>query len=110
MKEIRLEVFGRVQGVNFRNNIKKFCDANDIHGYTVNREDGSVLVVAQASDERLNELIYWINKSPGLSKVKNTKCEISEIKEKFNDFRILRDDFFKDQGRSLRSLGRGLFG
>ena len=47
MDEIQIEAIGRVQGVNFRNMIKSFADKNYLKGYVMNRDDGSLKVVAQ---------------------------------------------------------------
>ena len=89
MKTLELEVYGRVQGVNFRFNVKEFCDANGIKGFVENMEDGRVLIVAQAGDEGLKKLVDFIKGNPGGSKVERVREELRE-EEEFDGFRIER--------------------
>jgi len=78
IKEVEIEVYGRVQGVNLRYSIKKFCDALGIRGYVMNRKEGSVLIVAQGNEQKLDELILWVKESPGFSSVKKRDPCIEE--------------------------------
>ncbi len=47
MKAVRLKVFGRVQGVNFRNTVKAKCDEFGLFGWVRNCDDGSVEAIVQ---------------------------------------------------------------
>lgn len=108
MKTLKLEVYGRVQGVFFRANTKDYCDKNGIKGRVMNQDDGSVLVVAQGSSERLKNLVGWLKSSPGASKVDEVKVLEKEA-EKFDDFRIIREDsFLRDKKKALLNLKNSL--
>jgi len=110
VKEIKLEVCGRVQGVNFRNNVKRFCDDLGLKGYVTNREDGSVLIVAQGSKEGLRRFVEFIKKSPGLSNVDDVKERMKDVEEEFSWFEIVREgSILKDQKKALSNLGKNLF-
>ena len=86
MRILRLRISGRVQGVNFRYNVKSYCDKNNIKGKVMNRDDGCVLIVAQGSALELDDLVSWLKGSPGFSKVDSV--EVEEIGgEKFDDFK-----------------------
>lgn len=90
MKTLRIKVYGRVQGVNFRSLVKKFADETEVKGYVTNKEDGSVEIVAQCSDLQLDKLILWIKSSPGFSKVENVKIEEISKKTNYQDFKMSR--------------------
>ncbi|MEK6854994.1 MAG: acylphosphatase [Nanoarchaeota archaeon] len=107
MREIKIKIYGRVQGVNFRVMTRDFCDENEIKGNVMNSDDGSVLVVAQADDDRLRKLIEWAKSSPGFSRVDDVRVVKCEIARKYKDFGIIREDsFFRDQKNSFRNLGK----
>ncbi|MBI2451940.1 acylphosphatase [Candidatus Pacearchaeota archaeon] len=111
MKKIRgvkLHVYGRVQGVNFRNNVKRFCDDGNIKGRVMNKEDGSVLIIAQANREKLEELEKWIKSSPGFSRIDEVRIEEKGI-NKYCDFRIVREElYWKDKEKAFINLIRKL--
>jgi acylphosphatase len=71
MKCIHLIVLGRVQGVFFRDNVRRKANELGLHGYTKNLEDGTVEVVAQGNEEKINQLIEFIKQGPGIAKVAN---------------------------------------
>ena len=105
MKCLRLEIYGRVQGVFFRANVKKIADDKGVVGWIKNNTDGSVSVLAQGEEEKLNEFILKIKNSPGASKVENIKTKWSESNEEFKDFRVSREDrFLRDKGKSVRNF------
>jgi len=111
MKQLRIELYGRVQGVGFRNNIKIFADKLEINGFVMNRADGSVLIVAQGNGEQLEKLGNWIESSPGVSKVEDVKIRNEDIEEKFEDFRVIREEsFLRDQKHSFRNLSKRILG
>ncbi len=110
MKEFKIKVYGRVQGVNFRVSIKRFCDSCNLKGYVTNLDDGSVEIVVQCSRDELDKLIEFVKNDPSFSKVKEVKVFENNFGEKYNDFVILRSGgFFGDQGRSARNFGKSLF-
>lgn len=111
MKTLRILVYGRVQGVNFRNMAKDFAGKIKVKGSVRNREDGSVEIVAQGESKSLDEFIKWLNSNPGLSKVERIENVGIDGKKRFRDFEILKEEnFLKDQKSSLRNLGRRFLG
>jgi acylphosphatase len=59
----KLVVHGIVQGVGYRYFVKREADSLGVSGFVENLEDGSVLVVAEASAELLEKLESNINVS-----------------------------------------------
>lgn len=105
MKEAKIEVSGRVQGVNFRNNVKNFADKTGLKGYVLNREDGTVLIVVQGEKEKIESLISWIKKNPGFSKVEKINCEWKDSSNIFKEFRVQRNNgILFDKAASLKNL------
>jgi acylphosphatase len=107
MKTIRIEISGRVQGVNLRAMTKKFCDNLKIFGKVANKENGNVEVITQCSKEKIKELLDWLNSSPGFSKVENIKIEEMNVNEKFKDFEIVRKgNLIFDKLKGVKNLGK----
>ena len=101
----KVEVYGRVQGVFFRDNVKKYCDKNGIKGEITNRGDGSVLIIAQCSKDKLIKLKNWIRESPGVSKVERVDESDDEGGKVYDDFKIvILGSYLADKGKALKNL------
>lgn len=112
MRQLKIEVYGRVQGVFLRVNIKEFCDKRGLKGFVTNREDGSVLITAQGDEKKLDELVEWVKQNPGMSRVNEVKVSSvnSRKGEEFEGFNIHRDgSLFLDKGKALKNFGKKLF-
>lgn len=106
-KEIEIRVYGRVQGVNFRYSIFRKAEDFGLKGYVFNRSDGSVEVIAQGSGDKIKELLYWIQKNPGFSRVDGVNYLWRKESKKFDKFEILRTKpFLADQVKSFLNLGK----
>ena len=87
MKCVHLVVSGRVQGVFFRDNIRKKARELGLTGYARNLADGTVEVVAEGDEEKINELLSFIKRDPGASRVTGIKVKHKES-ENFKNFEI----------------------
>jgi undecaprenyl diphosphate synthase len=109
MEEVEIKARGRVQGVNFRTNIKFYCDLHEIKGYVMNKEDGSLLAVAQGNSDEIESFINWIKSNPGLAKISDINVEKKQVKAKYSGFEVIREgNFFIDKAKSLKRLGESL--
>ena len=88
MKRIHLIVHGFVQGVFFRANARRKAIELGLKGYAKNMRNGSVEIVAEGSEGRLNELIEFCRKNPGASKVSKVDVKLENFKNEFNAFEI----------------------
>jgi len=77
MHTYRFIISGRVQGVWYRDTIKKKAEALDITGYAKNLPDGTVEVVANLTENQIDEFCKMLEKGSFLSKVEN--IETGEI-------------------------------
>src|SRR3989344_5751711 len=108
-RTVKIEIFGRVQGINFRSMVKNFCDEKKIKGFVKNSDDGNVLIIAQALENLLDKLIEWVKQSPGFSKVENLKITTIKSEKNYKDFKIIREKpFFVDKAKALRNLSKNL--
>ena len=87
MKCIHLIVSGRVQGVFFRDNTRRKAKELRLTGYAKNLPDGSVEIVAEGNEDKLDELIKFIKKGPGVAMVEGIKVTHKEP-ENFKTFEI----------------------
>ncbi len=110
-KEIRAEIYGRVQGVGFRDFIKSNAEKLGLKGFVKNNSDGSLLLVAQGDEKAVGELINLAHKGSFFSSISGMSYVFAEPKEKFEDFRIAREGgFISDQKKSFSQLGKTLLG
>jgi len=88
MKEILCVVSGRVQGVTYRSFVQKKADALWLFGYVENTTGGTVRVVAQGSEEKLEKFIKYLWKGPFGSHINDVIVTWREPTETFNEFFI----------------------
>ena len=88
MKRAYLIIHGIVQGVFFRANVKKKALELGLKGYAKNMKDGTVEIVVEGSEDKLNELIDFCRNSPGASAVSKIDAKIESSKNEFLDFEI----------------------
>lgn len=88
MPSVQITIFGRVQGVLFRQSTKKIADQLEIKGYAKNLPDGSVEIIAQGNQEQINQLEEWARTGPRLAKVDQIIKKVINLKEDFSDFSI----------------------
>ncbi len=90
MIEVSLIISGRVQGVFYRESAKKEAQKQDISGWVKNKSDGTVEVLAQGEEEKINQFIEWCKIGPSLADVAEVKIadkkEISSVSE--SGFRV----------------------
>jgi len=105
MQELEIKIYGRVQGVLFRERIKRFAKNNQLNGFVENLADGSVLVLVQGNKENLDKFISWLKSFKGICFVRDLNIKEIKILEKYSDFKILKkDSYFLDKFKSGTNL------
>lgn len=89
MKCLKIQVFGKVQGVWFRASAKKEADKLGLQGTVKNLNDGSVLIFVQGEDTVISNFINWCKVGPEFASVKEIKIEDEEV-QNLDDFKIIR--------------------
>jgi len=90
MESVDILVTGKVQGVWFRDFVRKTANNLELNGWVKNNPDGSVSAVVEGEEEIINRLIDKIKIGSPLSKVDNIKVNWQPFKNKFNSFKIIR--------------------
>ncbi len=78
-KSLKIQIYGRVQGVGFRYYTRKKAKELGVFGVVKNRPDGSVLIKVVGDEQRINEFLDWCKIGPDLARV--DKVLIAEIPE-----------------------------
>ena len=60
MKQLQATVYGRVQGVSFRYYTTQKANDFNITGWVMNKQNGTVEVVAEGSENNLNALLDFL--------------------------------------------------
>ncbi len=90
MRSAEILVTGKVQGVWFRDFVKKNADVLNINGWVKNNIDRTVEAVVEGEEEIINQLIDKIKIGSPLSKVENVKVNWQPCLNKYNSFKIIR--------------------
>lgn len=88
MKQVKLTVSGKVQGVFFRHHTRQQAFKLGLRGYVKNLINGDVEIVAKGDDLQVDQLIEWAKTgSPG-AEVNNLQLETMSHEDEFPDFAI----------------------
>lgn len=89
LKRLHAIIHGRVQGVSFRYDTT--LKANELHivGWVQNLGDGSVEVVAEGTQEALEQFESWLYEGSPHAKVEEITITWEEATVEFDDFRTV---------------------
>ena len=88
LRQLRMIVSGRVQGVGFRYTARDEAQGLGLKGWVRNRPAGEVEIVAEGREDVLKMLAAWAHLGPPAAHVSRVHEEWSEYTAKFADFRI----------------------
>jgi len=86
MKQVHLYISGFVQGVGFREYVKKEARKLRLKGWVRNLFDRRVETVAQGDELTLKKFIDICSKGPFLSEIKSVSVEWEKLSEEFKEF------------------------
>ncbi len=92
-KRIICIISGRVQGVLFRDFTHRKANKIGLVGTVENLPNGTVKVIAEGSEAKLNEFLVKLKKGSLLSHVDDVRVEWSEAADTFTDFKIAYHGF-----------------
>ncbi len=85
MKNLKMTVYGGVQGVGFRDAAYRMARKLGVSGFVMNEPDGSVYLEAEGEKEVLDQFLAWCRKGPITAKV---EAEWGPPRGAFSGFRI----------------------
>ena len=77
-KTLHLTVRGRVQGVFFRDSMRREARALGVAGWVQNCADGSVEAVVDGDASAVDAIVQWAHHGPGRAAVENVDVEPAE--------------------------------
>jgi len=86
-KSLHLVIHGRVQGVFFRDSMRREAHNLSVSGWVRNRSDGTVEAVVQGEDVAVDALVRWAHQGPQLAKV--TRIEIEQADGNYTGFEVI---------------------
>lgn len=84
MKTLHLRIHGRVQGVWYRESMRREAEQLGVAGWVRNSADGSVEAVIQGPAEAVDALVAWARSGPPQARV--DRIELSETLGQFSGF------------------------
>ncbi|HCI14876.1 MAG: acylphosphatase [Gallionellales bacterium GWA2_60_142] len=75
IKTLRLVMHGRVQGVWFRDSMRREAEHLGVSGWVRNRSDGAVEAMVQGAAGAVDELVRWAHRGPQLAEVERVEAE-----------------------------------
>lgn len=92
MRTAQVFISGFVQGVGFRQYLKRYARKIGVTGWVRNLSDGRVEAIFAGDQEQIDKLISFCRKGPFLSEVKSVDVVWENSKERHDGFEILETD------------------
>lgn len=89
LQTISIIVSGKVQGVYFRHSTREKAKEIGITGFSQNRPDNTVFIVATGTKEQLDKLVAWCHTGPPKAQVTDVTVEQTPF-QPFEEFVIRR--------------------
>ena len=87
MIELTVKIYGRVQGVFFRQSTKEEAMRLGVCGWVKNCSDGSVAVLIQGDASVMDQMMAWLSIGPEMAQVREVKIlsqkDCTKLKEGF---------------------------
>ncbi|OGS95560.1 MAG: acylphosphatase [Gallionellales bacterium RIFCSPLOWO2_02_FULL_57_47] len=74
-KTLRLVIHGRVQGVFFRDSMRREAQRLGIAGWVRNRSDGTVEAAVQGEPAAMDAIVRWARRGPERAQVERVEIE-----------------------------------
>lgn len=84
-----VRVFGKVQGVYFRQSTLTKAQELGIKGWVKNEPDGSVSAELEGEEAHISKMLEWMKKGPERASVDNLQISQGKVRD-YQDFRIIR--------------------
>jgi len=89
VRTLHLVMHGRVQGVWYRDSMRREAEKLGVNGWVRNRSDGTVEAMVQGEPAAVDALLAWARRGPELAQV--SRVDVAESSGSFGDFAIRSD-------------------
>jgi len=91
LSKVRVHLFvsGRVQGVFYRDGMRRKAMEHKVFGWVRNLYDGRVEAVLEGDPLQIDKIIEWCKRGPPYARVDKVESYMEPYKGEFQDFRIL---------------------
>jgi acylphosphatase len=89
LKTLHAVMHGRVQGVWYRDSMRREAEKLGVNGWCRNRADGTVEAMLQGEAAAVDALLAWAHRGPELAQV--SRVDVAESSGSFEDFAIRSD-------------------
>jgi acylphosphatase len=83
----RVRVHGRVQGVFFRDTMRRLARSHGVAGWVRNNRDGTVEAVLEGEEEAVGRLVRWAHEGPRGAQVDGVEV-LDEEPERCSGFSV----------------------
>jgi acylphosphatase len=90
MKTYKVVVSGKVQGVGFRAYAKKTALQFGLKGWVTNLPSGEVELLLQGDESKIESMLQWCNRGPGISIVDKTIFEEINTEKEYETFEVIK--------------------
>lgn len=87
-KKITLKIYGKVQGIFFRDSSRAMAKELNLSGWAKNETDGTVEIMAEGDDKNLKKFIEWCKYGPDHAEVEKVEIKWAESMDQFDGFII----------------------
>lgn len=86
-KTLRLVIHGRVQGVFFRDSMRREAQNLSVAGWVRNRSDGTVEAAVQGDPADVDAIVRWARRGPDRAQVE--RIEIEPYVGSYSNFEVI---------------------
>ena len=87
-KTLHLVIHGRVQGVCFRDSMRREAQYLSVAGWVRNRSDGTVEAAVQGDPAAVDAIVRWAHRGPDHAQV--TSVEVEPDEGEYGNFEVTR--------------------
>jgi acylphosphatase len=82
----QLKIFGKVQGVSYRESMRQEAQRCGVSGWVRNRKDGSVEALVQGEQSLVGSLLEWCRRGPPSARVDRVEEKTVDEENALRDF------------------------
>ena len=90
---VKITIYGKVVGVDFRTGAQEFANDHGITGWALNTDTGQIVITAEGSKPDIKKFVEWCNEGPKRAEVERCEPYYQRYRDEFTKFDILKKKF-----------------